>query len=165
MLAIPEPSEDVAAQRDIFVDLMRLPDANRHLAGLMSRLSLRYDLPGGGHPLAGHRMTDPDLLTHAGLIRLSALPTSGHALLLDLAGIVPADLRLPPRIDLVRGGHQRPGRRRAARPSRRVHGAADDAVTCEKTLLPAIAEHLARHADGGETERGHRVGHGGSRPR
>ena len=101
VLADPRPSEDVAALRDIVTDLLRLPDTNRHLAGLMSGLSLRYPLP-GGHPLTGQRMPDADLVTAAGPARLSALLGPGHALLLDLADAVPADLELPARIAHIR---------------------------------------------------------------
>lgn len=36
VLADPNPSQDIAALRDIFVELLRLPDTNRYLAGLMS---------------------------------------------------------------------------------------------------------------------------------
>ncbi|MBP0456894.1 FAD-dependent monooxygenase [Streptomyces bomunensis] len=101
VLADPVPGEDVAALRDIVTDLLRLPDTNRHLAGLMSGLSLRYDLP-GDHPLTGERAPDADLATEAGPTRLSALFRPGHAVLLDLTGTVPPDLSLPPRIDLAR---------------------------------------------------------------
>ncbi|MBQ0829094.1 FAD-dependent monooxygenase [Streptomyces tagetis] len=101
VLASPDPGEDVAALRDIVTDLLRLPDANRHLAGLVSGLSLGYPLP-GGHPLTGHRVPDADLVSADGPVRLSALFHAGHAVLLDLAGAVPDGLRLPPRVDLVR---------------------------------------------------------------
>ncbi|WP_407675463.1 FAD-dependent monooxygenase [Peterkaempfera griseoplana] len=101
VLADPNPDEDVAALRDIVIDLLRLPDANRHIAGLMSGLSLSYPLP-GDHPLTGRRIPDADLVTEGGPVRLSALLGSGHAVLLDLAGGLPAGLRLPPRVDLVR---------------------------------------------------------------
>ncbi|MGW5172331.1 FAD-dependent monooxygenase [Streptomyces nodosus] len=101
VLATPNPGEDVAALRDIVIDLLRLPDTNRHLAGLMSGLSLRYELP-GDHPLTGQRIPDVDLVTPVGRTRLSALFGSGHAVLLDLAGVVPDGLRLPARVDLVR---------------------------------------------------------------
>ncbi|MFJ8788837.1 FAD-dependent monooxygenase [Streptomyces sp. NPDC102462] len=100
VLADQDPSEDVAALRDIVIDLLRLPDTNRHLAGLMSGLSLRYPLP-GDHPLTGQRVPDADLITEGGPTRLSTLFRSGHAVLLDLAGTVPAGLRLPPQVDLV----------------------------------------------------------------
>ncbi|MGW4496816.1 FAD-dependent oxidoreductase [Streptomyces sp. NPDC004376] len=101
VLANPNPGEDVAALRDIVTDLLLMPDTNRHIAGLMSGLSLRYDLP-GDHPLTGDRVPDTDLVTEDGPVRLSALLAPGHAVLLDLGGVTPAGLRLPPRVDLVR---------------------------------------------------------------
>ncbi|MFJ8749975.1 hypothetical protein ACIREO_11660 [Streptomyces sp. NPDC102441] len=100
-LADPHPSEDLAALCGIFIDLLRLPDANRYVAGLVSGLSLCWELS-GDHPLTGRRMRDVGLVARAGLTRLSTLFGSGYAVLLDLAGTVPADLRLPVRIDLVR---------------------------------------------------------------
>lgn len=100
VLADPSQGEDVAALRDIVADLLRLPDANRHLAGLVSGLSLRYPLP-GDHPLTGSRMPDIDLVTEAGPTRFSALMRSGHSVLLDVAGVVPTNLRVPAHVDLV----------------------------------------------------------------
>ncbi|GAB3583048.1 FAD-dependent monooxygenase [Amycolatopsis endophytica] len=90
VLATPHPSEDVAALRDIFIDLLRLPDANRHLAGMMSGLD------------TADRVPDADLVTDHGTTRLSALLRTGRGLLLDLTG----DHPLPPgwadRVDRVR---------------------------------------------------------------
>ncbi|MCX3059869.1 FAD-dependent monooxygenase [Streptomyces beihaiensis] len=136
VLAAPNPPQDVAALRDIFTDLMRLPDANRHLAGLMSGLSLGYEAtgtgsPAGSHPLAGHRVPDIDLTTasDAGTpTRLSALFHRGHAILLDLSGsAVPPDLELPPRVDLVRAttGDDVGATVLLLRPDGYVHWAAD----------------------------------------
>ncbi|GAA4984947.1 FAD-dependent monooxygenase [Kitasatospora paranensis] len=145
VLADPRPSEDVAALRDIVVDLLRLPEANRHLAGLVSGLSLAYPLP-GDHPITGRRVPDADLVTEAGPLRLSTLFGSGHAVLLDLAGAVPAGLRLPPRVDLVRAACP-DGLGAAAlliRPDGYVCWASDGAATDTTSLLAAIADNLAR---------------------
>ncbi|MFE4412323.1 FAD-dependent monooxygenase [Streptomyces sp. NPDC056821] len=145
VLADPKPSEDVAALRDIFVDLLRLPDTNRHLAGLMSGLSLRYPLS-GDHPLTGQRVPDAGLVTEAGPTRLSTLFASGHAVLLDLAGAVPAGLRLPPRVDLVRATCP-DGLGAAAlliRPDGYVCWAADSSADHGDGLLAAIAGSLAK---------------------
>ncbi|MFC5825297.1 FAD-dependent oxidoreductase [Nonomuraea insulae] len=81
VFATPGPSADVSELREVFTDLIRLPEANRHLAGLMSGLSHSYDLP-GDHPLVGHRVAglDPSLFL------------AGKPVLLDLAGILPPDL-------------------------------------------------------------------------
>ncbi|MGW1024934.1 FAD-dependent monooxygenase [Streptomyces sp. NPDC002577] len=145
VLADPNPSEDVAALRDIFIDLLRLPDTNRHLAGLMSGLSLRYELP-GDHPLTGQRMPDADLVTEAGPTRLSTLFGSGHAVLLDLAGTVPADLRLSPRVDLVRATctDDLGAAALLIRPDGYVCWAADTPAACGDTLLAAMARNLER---------------------
>lgn len=145
VLADPKPSEDVAALRDIFVDLLRLPDTNRHLAGLMSGLSLRYPLS-GDHPLTGQRVPDADLVTEAGPTRLSALCASGHAVLLDLAGAVPAGLRLPPRVDLVRAScaDDLGAAALLIRPDGYVCWATDSSADHGDALLAAIAGGLAK---------------------
>ncbi|MEV4684355.1 FAD-dependent monooxygenase [Streptomyces kurssanovii] len=144
VLADPNPSEDVAALRDIFIDLLRLPDANRRLAGLVSGLSLRYELS-GEHPLTGRRVPDADLVTEAGPARLSALFRPGHAVLLDLAGTVPSGLRLPPRVDLVRATctDDLGAAALLIRPDGHVCWAADSAAHGE-SLLAAIAGGLAK---------------------
>lgn len=140
LLADPHPSEDLTALRDIFIDLLRLPDANRHLAGLMSGLSLRYELS-CGHPLTGQRLPDVDLVTEAGPTRLSALFGSGHAVLLDLAGAVPAGLRLPAHVDLVRAtcADDMGAVALLLRPDSYVCWAADSSAGCRETLPAAIA--------------------------
>ncbi len=145
LLADPRPSEDVAALRDIVIDLLRLPDTNRHLAGLMSGLSLRYELP-GEHPLTGQRLPDADLVTGAGPTRLSALFGSGHAVLLDLAGAVPADLPLPPRVDLVRAtcAEELGAAVLLIRPDGYVCWAGDGSAAHGDDLLAAVAGGVAK---------------------
>jgi 2-polyprenyl-6-methoxyphenol hydroxylase-like FAD-dependent oxidoreductase len=85
VLAERTPSADVAALREVVTDLARLPDANRHLAGLVSGLDQRYPAPSGAdHPLLGARVPDADLVVEGRATRLSALMHAGHGLLLDL---------------------------------------------------------------------------------
>ncbi len=79
----PPDADDVQALREIVLDLARLPDANRHLAGLMSGLDLRYDL-GDSDPLVGARMVDLSLKTEDGPTTVNTLLRSGHGLLLEL---------------------------------------------------------------------------------
>ncbi|MEV3923005.1 FAD-dependent monooxygenase [Actinomadura coerulea] len=74
------PDEDVAALRGILADLLRIPESNRHLAGLISGLGIRYDLP-GRHPLIGRTMPglDPAVL-HSGrhaVLELGDAPRHG----------------------------------------------------------------------------------------
>ncbi|WP_254885742.1 FAD-dependent monooxygenase [Streptomyces sp. NA02950] len=144
VLASPFPTPDVAALRDIMTDLLRLPDTNRQMAGLMSGLDLCYDLP-GTHQLTGARLPDAELSVAGKQTRLSDLFEAGHAVLLDLAGVVPAEARLPERVDLVRARHNGMGPDAGAlliRPDGYVCWAADDAETCRTGLPAAIAEHL-----------------------
>jgi 2-polyprenyl-6-methoxyphenol hydroxylase-like FAD-dependent oxidoreductase len=90
VLATPEPSDDVAALRDIVTELMRLPDANRHLAGLMSGL----DDP--------DRVIDVDLVTEDGTRRLAELLRGGRGLLLDPTGALDVPAGWADRVDVVR---------------------------------------------------------------
>lgn len=80
------PGEDVAALREIFSELLALPEANRHLAGMISGLDIRYGMPGdAAHPLLGRRMPDVDLRTPEGPARAAELMRSGRGLLLDFS--------------------------------------------------------------------------------
>ncbi|HKS45145.1 MAG TPA: FAD-dependent monooxygenase [Amycolatopsis sp.] len=82
----PLPNEDLVALRDIFADLMRLPDTNRFLAGMMSGLD------------AEGRVPDLELVTAGGPTRLARLLRSGRGLLVNPSG------RLTPwadRVDVV----------------------------------------------------------------
>jgi 2-polyprenyl-6-methoxyphenol hydroxylase-like FAD-dependent oxidoreductase len=86
----PDAADDLVAVRELFAELMRLPEANRYLTGMMTGL----DTPG--------RVADLDLQTEAGPTRLYELLRPGRGLLVDLG----AELRLPPgverRLDVVR---------------------------------------------------------------
>jgi hypothetical protein len=95
-----EDAEDVHALREILLDLARLPDANRYLAGLMSGLDLRYEL-GDPDPLVGRRMVDLSLETAGGPTTVSHLLRNGHGLLLDLRPDAPVVDGLGPHLDHV----------------------------------------------------------------
>jgi 2-polyprenyl-6-methoxyphenol hydroxylase-like FAD-dependent oxidoreductase len=87
VLALPDASADVVELREIFTDLMRLPDANRYLAGMMSGLD------------AAGRIPDLDLVTGDGPTRLSTLLHPGRGLLLDFGDRTWPGL--PDRIEVV----------------------------------------------------------------
>ena len=84
VLMSPRADSRVTALRDLFTTLMRLPDTNRYLAGMISGLDTRYDVEGTDHPLLGGRLPDVDLKTAAGPTRASTLLRDGHGVLLDL---------------------------------------------------------------------------------
>jgi 2-polyprenyl-6-methoxyphenol hydroxylase-like FAD-dependent oxidoreductase len=73
----PTHDEDLAAVRDMFTDLLRLPDTNRYISGMMSGLDVQY-------PGLGPRMIDLDLATQDGQTRFSRLMHPGRGLLLSL---------------------------------------------------------------------------------
>ncbi|MFJ8754036.1 FAD-dependent monooxygenase [Streptomyces sp. NPDC102441] len=69
--------EEIGAVRELVTELLRLPDANRYISGMMSGLDLQY-------PRAGTRLIDMDLTTQDGPTRASRLMHSGRGLLLSL---------------------------------------------------------------------------------
>ena len=73
----PTRDEDLAAVRDMFTDLLRLPEVNRFISGMMSGLDVQY-------PGLGPRMIDLDVTTQDGSTRVSRLMHSGRGLLLSL---------------------------------------------------------------------------------
>jgi 2-polyprenyl-6-methoxyphenol hydroxylase-like FAD-dependent oxidoreductase len=83
-LLVPGPHVD--ALRDVFSDLMDLPEVNRHLSRLLSGVTIRHEMPyPATHPLTG--MACPPLTVDG--VPLEELTTDGHALLLhpDAEGI------------------------------------------------------------------------------
>ncbi|MFH9867506.1 FAD-dependent monooxygenase [Streptomyces lydicus] len=73
---------EVLAAREIFTDMAQLPDAQRHLADLMSGMAIRYPMHGTeAHSLVGRPAPDLDL----GPARVHELLRSGHGILLDPA--------------------------------------------------------------------------------
>jgi hypothetical protein len=88
LMSPPPEADDVRALREIVIELARLPDTNRYLAGLMSGLDIRYDL-GDPRPLVGARMLDLALRVADRDTTVSALLRTGRGLLLEL-GTAPA---------------------------------------------------------------------------
>jgi 2-polyprenyl-6-methoxyphenol hydroxylase-like FAD-dependent oxidoreductase len=93
---------DVSGMREILTSLLRLPETNRHLAGIISGLSIRYPMPGErNHPMVGLRMPDEDVVTAAGASRLSELLRRGRGVLLEFDGAGGAVDRWADRVDHV----------------------------------------------------------------
>lgn len=98
LMSPPPEADDLHALREIVMDLARLPEANRYLAGLMSGLDLRYDLD-DPDPLVGTRMVDLSLQTSCGPTTVSTLLCRGRGLLLEL-GERPSSAA-PPGVDRI----------------------------------------------------------------
>jgi hypothetical protein len=65
------------------LELARMDEPRKHLAGLISGLDIHYDL-GEGHPLLGRRMPDLDLVTADGPVRVFTLLHAAKPVLLNL---------------------------------------------------------------------------------
>jgi 3-(3-hydroxy-phenyl)propionate hydroxylase len=71
------------ALRDSVAELLGMDEPRRRFGAMMSGLDIRYDL-GEGHPLAGRRMPDLDLVTAGGPVRVYALLHEARPVLLNL---------------------------------------------------------------------------------
>ena len=100
--------DEMEPLRSVMRELVAYPDVAEHLAGLISGLSIRYDMGVPGHPLLGLRMRpDRELeLTDGGRARVAELLHPGRGLLIttgdarDLASIA---VGWAGRVDLVTG--------------------------------------------------------------
>ncbi|MEU4115275.1 FAD-dependent monooxygenase [Kitasatospora sp. NPDC028055] len=93
---------DVLATRDLFTELIALPEVRRRLSEVMSGTATRYPMPDTGpHPLLGGPVPDADL----GPARLHQLLRSGRGVLLDPQGVL-AEAVAPwsDRVDRFDGG-------------------------------------------------------------
>nr|WP_280696085.1 FAD-dependent monooxygenase [Kitasatospora sp. GP82] len=71
VLLVTDP--DVLALRATMAELLTLPEANRRIAGMISGLGIRYEMPGSPtHPLLGARLPGIELPTGRGLLLESA---------------------------------------------------------------------------------------------
>ncbi|MFJ8957588.1 FAD-dependent monooxygenase [Streptomyces sp. NPDC102381] len=84
-IALLDPSRNVTALRELFSQLLGIPEVNRHLAQLATGAGARYDL-GEGHPLTGSFARDLALAAADGDTSLVRLLHPGQGLLLDFLG-------------------------------------------------------------------------------
>jgi 2-polyprenyl-6-methoxyphenol hydroxylase-like FAD-dependent oxidoreductase len=76
-----KPGRRRQAIRDLFEDLIALPETTRHLSGELSGLSLRYPL-GDAHPLLGLRMPNLAITTASGETDVLTLLQDARALVI-----------------------------------------------------------------------------------
>jgi 2-polyprenyl-6-methoxyphenol hydroxylase-like FAD-dependent oxidoreductase len=85
--ALSASGEYAESLRDLFGELMRLPEAVRHVGSIMEGSDVRYEMPaamGRPHPLAGRFA--PDLRLDGGATRVAELVRPARGVLLDLTG-------------------------------------------------------------------------------
>jgi hypothetical protein len=86
-LALLYPPERVAPLRELFGELVRFPDVNRHLVGVVTDVRYPFEETGTpAHPLLGAPAPDVPLKTPDGETTLAATLRSGRGVVLDLRG-------------------------------------------------------------------------------
>jgi hypothetical protein len=95
------PGPEIAALRELFTELLRLPSVAEHMAHLLAGSDVRYDV-GNDHPLAGRLAPD---VRHADGRRIAELMHQGRPVLLDASGgqVGDAARGWDDRVDVVEG--------------------------------------------------------------
>lgn len=97
--------------RDVFTELVRLDEVQRHLVGMVTGLDITYDVGPGHHPLLGRRLPDQELLIGEEKSTTYELLHKGRGLLLDLhdsPGLREIAARWSDRIDVVTAARHDP---------------------------------------------------------
>lgn len=71
--------------RELMTELIEYDDVKRHLAGMVSGLDIRYDMPAADHPLLGRRLPPATLRSPSGPVTTTELLHPARPVLLDLA--------------------------------------------------------------------------------
>lgn len=111
-VALLREDERTRAAREVFGEVLQLPEARRHLAGTMSGLDVRYALGSdearAAHPLLGRRMPDLELVTAQGSQRVYTLLHQALPFLLTFGAPGVVDLGAwrgrVPRVDALAAG-------------------------------------------------------------
>ena len=90
-VALMRTDDRTEALRECVSELLAMDEPRTRFAGMMSGLSIQYDL-GEGHPLLGRRMPDLDIETDDGARRLFTLLHDARPLLLNLGDPLAIDI-------------------------------------------------------------------------
>ena len=74
--------DEMDPMREVLTELVAYEEVQRHLAGMVTGLDIRYDVGPGDHPLLGRRLPNVEVDGH----RAFELLHTGRAVVLDLAG-------------------------------------------------------------------------------
>lgn len=78
--------DEVTPLRDVFAELTRHDEVQRHLVGMVTGLDIRHDMGPGDHPLLGRRLEDAELVADGAKTTVYELLRTGRGVLLDLTG-------------------------------------------------------------------------------
>lgn len=85
-LALMNPDPRTDPLRELFGELLALPEANAHLSGLVAGTDVVYAPGANAHPWVGRSAPDLELKTDDGPVRVAELLRTGGGVLLDLTG-------------------------------------------------------------------------------
>jgi 2-polyprenyl-6-methoxyphenol hydroxylase-like FAD-dependent oxidoreductase len=105
-ISIQHPPEQVGPIRELFTELLRIEEVNRHLVQMVTKVRYPLDRPGtaaAGHPLLGAVLPDTTLTTADGPAPSLELLAGGRGLLLTLAEgtVLPDTSEWAGRIDVL----------------------------------------------------------------
>ncbi|WP_433323055.1 FAD-dependent monooxygenase [Spirillospora sp. CA-294931] len=105
--ALLRPGAHTGALREVLAGLIRIPEVNRHLVGMITALDVTYPM-GEGHPLLGRRVPDLALRVGGGATRVFELLRAARPVLLGLGepGLAAVAERWWSRVDLVEASHR-----------------------------------------------------------
>jgi 2-polyprenyl-6-methoxyphenol hydroxylase-like FAD-dependent oxidoreductase len=83
-LALIRPGTEVSALRELFAELLEVPDVVRRLSDVVSGNENRYPVGAEAHPLTGHWVPDFAVSGADGTRRVAKLARDGRPLLVDL---------------------------------------------------------------------------------
>ncbi len=99
--ALITPGPEITALRQLFGELLHLPEVTAYLANLLAGSDVRYDT-GDPHPLSGHLVPEFTVTTADGPRRIAELLRPARPILLDLTGSAAAHAeRWSDRVDIV----------------------------------------------------------------
>ncbi len=143
--ALLSPGPEVTALRELFGELIAIPEVSAHIAELLAGTDVRYDV-GDDHPSAGRPV--PDLTFDDGR-RVAALLHSGRAVLLDLTDGAAAAVAhgWADRVDAVNASMPEPPvAAMLIRPDGYIAWATDDFVSQQRKHLEVVLDTLVRRA-------------------
>ncbi|MBF4997192.1 FAD-dependent monooxygenase [Nocardia sp. BSTN01] len=101
--ALMAPGPEVTGLRDLFGELVRIPEVALHLAQLLAGSDIRYDV-GDDHRLSGYLVPDYTVTTDGGTTRVAELLHPARPLLIDATGTAAASAHgWRARVDIVSG--------------------------------------------------------------
>ncbi|GAB0102077.1 FAD-dependent monooxygenase [Nocardia sp. JMUB6875] len=141
--ALVSPGPEITALRELFGELMQLPQVTTHIANLLAGSDVRYDV-GDSHPLSGHLFPDHTVETDSGTARIAELLRPARPILFafgDTADLAAVAAGWTDRVDLVAATcPEPPAAALLIRPDGYIAWATDDFTPSDHGSLRAALE-------------------------